>query len=569
METESKGVEMIVDSEDPLKITTTAAAAANDNDNDVDEGKDCNDPGTLSAESLEKSKPPDVMSKVIGRPYAPLVPPGLIYWVELFCITIQAIGLSFFCLGYLNVVFWIPELIFTMGDNEGFPEDPSTTTFLAGNPAWIGIGAFTGLVVGIAKAYVFRFDTYQGFLEDLMELGGDDDDGVSSLGGWSWVGVPVTCLLSLMGGASLGPESGLGSACTSLSVLYAKYVVDPCCSWARKRCCNRRSNSNSNATTASLENGEDNSEENRSLGKEQAERIQRRKLIVLCGLVSAFSTILPTPAAAIMLCVELPGFEALPVKHGLPFVRTVTQLVVAGTMAFFFFDWFYGDTFLPVEPIIPGFLHEYQSSDIPLAMAIGCVGALLAVGYFVFGGIVKRVAGTSKAALDARFGEKHRILLLCILGGISFGLLGYIFPLTLGDGSAQIGAIISERSGRNISTPVLVSSCFAKMLAFWISQEFGFVGGLFYPILLVSSIGGRVIVNEFGTPWAMTMACSLVAIPSAFTPMPFALLVLATSLFNMSSRSSVPVLVTVVTANVLFTGIGIPQAMLRLAKPKQ
>ena len=554
MVTDSNGVELVVDSEDPLKATATAAAN-DDDDNNVNEGKD---PGSPPAAESSKETP-DIMSQVIGPSYAPLMPP-CIYWVELFCITIQAIGLSFFCLGYLNVVFWIPELIFTMNDNEGFPEDPSTTTFLSGNPAWIGIGALTGLLVGIAKAYVFRFDTYAGFLEDLMELGGDDDD--KSIG-WGWIGVPITCLLSLMGGASLGPESGLGSACTSLSVLYAKYVVDPCCSWAQQRCCHRNNDNNSTA----LENGGDNSEENNALSKE--ERIKRRKLIVLCGLVSAFSTILPTPASAIIMCVELPGFEALSVKHGLPFVRTITQSVVAGTFSFFFFDWFFGDTFLPTENIIPGFLHEYQNSDIPLAIAIGCVGALLTVGYFIFGGIVKKIVGVSKVALDARFGETYRILVLCILGGTLFGLLGYIFPLTLGDGSAQIGAIISERSGRNISTAVLVASCFAKMLAFWISQEFGFVGGLFYPILLVSSMAGRVIVNEFGTPWAMTLACALVAVPSAFTPMPLASLVLATSLFNMSSRSSVPVLVTVVTAHVLFAGIGIPQAMLRLAKPKQ
>jgi len=36
--------------------------------------------------------------------------------------------------------------------------------------------------------------------------------------------VTITCLVSLMGMASAGPESGLGAACTGLSIVYARGV---------------------------------------------------------------------------------------------------------------------------------------------------------------------------------------------------------------------------------------------------------------------------------------------------------------------------------------------------------
>jgi hypothetical protein len=65
---------------------------------------------------------------------------------------------------------------------------------------------------------------------------------------------------------------------------------------------------------------------------------------------------------------------------------------------------------------------------------------------------------------------------------------------------------------------VLIASSFAKMLTYWISEETGMVGGLFYPMLLIGSMCGRVIVNEFGTSWATTLACSLVALPAAICP---------------------------------------------------
>jgi len=163
------------------------------------------------------------------------------------------------------------------------------------------IGAATGLVVGIVKAFVFQFDTYDGFIEDLLELG----EGTMP---WDSAKVTLTCLLSLAGGASLGPESGLGSACCGLSVLYVRFIVNPCCRWAKTKFNNKNSDNNN----------DDDDESSTSAAPDVAEEEKRRsKLVVLCGMVAAFATILPTPVSAILLCIELPGFDVLVDRHGL------------------------------------------------------------------------------------------------------------------------------------------------------------------------------------------------------------------------------------------------------------
>lgn len=293
----------------------------------------------------------------------------------------------------------------------------------------------------------------------------------------------------------------------------------------------------------------------------------RSKLIVLSGMTAAFSTILPTPATAILLCIELPGFETLSKKHGLLYMKTIAQLTISGTLSYWIFDRWYGNTYLPSVPNIPGYIPKFESYDTPLAAGIGLMGSILALSYLLIAGIVKACTSKAKAFLDEKLNSKIRIVIISTIGGTLFGTLGYIFPLTLGDGSYQLGTIFGT-AGSNISTSVLIASSFAKMLTYWISEETGMVGGLFYPMLLIGSMCGRVIVNEFGTSWATTLACSLVALPAAICPGPLTLMILGISTFNLSSRGGIPVLVCTVTAHVLFVGLGIPQKLMSKAPKK-
>jgi len=124
-----------------------------------------------------------------------------------------------------------------------------------------------------------------------------------------------------------------------------------------------------------------------------------------------------------------------------------------------------------------------------------------------------------------------------------------------------------EKDSTKIPTAVLVSSGLTKLVTFSISNELSFGGGMYFPLLLVSGITGHVIINELDVQWPTTMSCGVVALPVAILPAPFTMIILAISMFNLSSRSG-STLVCVVTAHVLFIGLGIPHKHMSLAGKK-
>eukprot|EP00567_Pseudictyota_dubia_P011585 CAMPEP_0197447012 /NCGR_PEP_ID=MMETSP1175-20131217/11771_1 /TAXON_ID=1003142 /ORGANISM="Triceratium dubium, Strain CCMP147" /LENGTH=558 /DNA_ID=CAMNT_0042978193 /DNA_START=155 /DNA_END=1831 /DNA_ORIENTATION=+ len=489
---------------------------------------------------------PPYLLALLGTSYASPLPPAT-YWIETLGIAAQSALLGLFSLGFLNAIYEVPKLWLTMGGDSSYPDDPSTTAFLAGNPWWVGIGALTGLIVGILKGYVFKFDTYTTFMEELLSL--------ETEGPREAVGVTLTCLISVLGGASLGPESGLGSACTAMSAVWARGV-----NWVCGQCCGRRKDDTDDADDAERRR-------QRALQQKEDDKV-RSKLFILSGMVAAFSTILPSPASAILLCIEVPSFERLSKEHNLPYIKTVSQLTVSGLVSYLVFEHFKGQTYIPPVKEIPGFVHEYTNTDLLLALGFGTMGAALGLCYFVIAGLTKALVRVLRTKLEDRFGKKLRIVVLCLLGGTIYGALGYIFPLTLGSGEFQFPALLGYRN--SISTPVLVASTFAKMLTFHVSNESGLVGGLFLPLLIMSTFLTRVFVNELGAAWAPSMACGFVALAAAFVPAPLTLVVCALSQFNLGSRGSITLLVCVVTAHVLFVGSGLLGGLLdRAAKRRR
>lgn len=58
-------------------------------------------------DDANKEDNPTMMEELMGAPYASPLPP-FSFWVETACIAVQSIVLSFFSLGYLNVVYEVP-----------------------------------------------------------------------------------------------------------------------------------------------------------------------------------------------------------------------------------------------------------------------------------------------------------------------------------------------------------------------------------------------------------------------------------------------------------------------------
>ena len=222
--------------------------------------------------------PAAVLLHTIGPAYASPSCPTAIFWVETIGIILLG-ALTALCSLVYNNIFYVVSDKWMTNDPE------KLAVFFGGEPYWIAIGAGTGIVVGILKAYVFKFDTYKGFIEVVQDLDVDVKESIS---------MAIVGLVSLMGGASLGPESGLAG----VGGLLGKLAVKP-----MKALCRRVTG------TAADEDVSD-------------DETKRRKLLILSTLVSAFATMLPTPATSVVFCVELMGMATF-LLQGLIYTKTV------------------------------------------------------------------------------------------------------------------------------------------------------------------------------------------------------------------------------------------------------
>lgn len=119
--------------------------------------------------------------------------------------------------------------------------------------------------------------------------------------------------------------------------------------------------------------------------------------------------------------------------------------------------------------------------------------------------------------------------------------------------------------GAQMESSVLVVSSYAKMLTYWVSAEYGFVGGIFHPILMISLLFGRMIINETTVNETLGTALSFILLAAAFTPLPFSMYLLDLGLFNLKSSDQVSIFLAIIIAHLMTTGVGFPQKFLSAA----
>jgi H+/Cl- antiporter ClcA len=197
----------------------------------------------------------------------------------------------------------------------------------------------------------------------------------------------------------------------------------------------------------------------------------------------------------------------------------------------------------------------------------GIMGAALAAVYLVLAGLTRTVVGRAKSWLDARIGHWPRVVVLTTTGGAAVGALGWAMPLTLTDGAGQLNAVLF-RSGQ-VGTSVLAASCFSKALAYHIVAECGFHGGLFLPMLAMSSMLGGVFINVTGVNPTVARSCAMIALGCALVPSPFAMAVLSMSALMDGPQGLVPIFATACTSYMLCLGVGWPQKLMELSAKRQ
>ena len=281
---------------------------------------------------------------------------------------------------------------------------------------------------------------------------------------------------------------------------------------------------------------------------------RRQKTIILAGMSAGFTGFLPSPLLAVMMTWELgipPAFWGMNQVHAL---TLFTMASVPAAAVFFALE--KTTIYDPLNLAIPDSL-SYQPSKWEFAVGIlfGVMGACLAICYYLICNLVKLCFKSPKAWAKRCLGTTMSQIVINTFGGVCYGILGYLFPLTVGDGAFQLQGVIS--SGEQIGSSILAASCFVNILTYWICMETGFVGGIFTPMLVIGNMLGGVFANVTNVNGAVAISCSFISLASAVIPAPLFLVLFASSLFGLGARGLIPITTCAFTSHLLIEGTGL------------
>jgi H+/Cl- antiporter ClcA len=245
--------------------------------------------------------------------------------------------------------------------------------WFSGHWWWVAVTAATGVVVGLLRRLTRVPEKVPGLFEDLQA----EDFDLALL-----PGTVAVSAVSLIGGASVGPEKVLASMGAGAG------------SWMARR---------------------------RRLGKEDSQ------VNTLAGIAGVFGGLFSSPIIVVMLILEIarPG--------GQRFSKTLATNIVAASVSFGIYFAIAGAVFLGAYQV-PGYTFEDWQllAGIPLGL-FGAVVASLAAGSTM---VVSRLFGRLKVPA----------LVKSTLGGMIFGVVGVALPLTMFSGGDQLNSVLKGAS---------------------------------------------------------------------------------------------------------------------------
>jgi H+/Cl- antiporter ClcA len=355
---------------------------------------------------------------------------------------------------------------------------------------WVAVAAAAGVAVGLLRRLTRLPEQTPGLFDDL-QTGHVDPHLVP--------GVVLVSAVSLIGGASLGPEKALGTMGGGVG------------SWIARR---------------------------RTLGTEDS------KVNTMAGFAGAYGGLFSSTVIVVMLILEVarPG--------GQRFTKALAAEIVASSVSFGIYFAIAGSVFLDYYKV-----PQYQFHDWQLLAGI-LLGLFAAVVTTMLGGFVmlaSRLFGRLKVPSIAK----------SVLGGVMFGIVGVVLPLSMFSGSDELSSVLKD--ARTLGLGLIIAVLIAKMLTFAVSQESGFVGGPIFPSLFIGGTAG-VLVHQVipGVPLGLAFTCLLAAVPGALELAPFSMVLMAAFLTQVGVLQTAPILIAVVTAFLTVEGV-----KYRLARRKQ
>ena len=284
------------------------------------------------------------------------------FWVIMRYAALFGVVLAFVGLAYLGLIKGGTDLWFTLPKNPGWFD---------GSLWWVAVTAGAGVLVGVLRRAFHLPVKMPGVVEELRAQHVEPS---------SVPGAVAVSLVSLAGGASLGPEAGLGMMGGGLGT------------WLSER---------------------------RKLSEDVA------ATNTLSGMSAAYGGLLASPIMATILVLELARPKAARFSNGL------VASLLASSVAFAVYFPIAGSTFVGLFALPPYKYADWQLlAAVPLGLVAGALGLTTALA---LGLLTKLFAPLAK-----------RTILRALIGGAAFGLVGVALPLTLFTGTDQLPTVIHD-----------------------------------------------------------------------------------------------------------------------------
>jgi H+/Cl- antiporter ClcA len=255
------------------------------------------------------------------------------------------------------------------------------------------------------------------------------------------------------------------------------------------------------------------------------------RVLTFCGMSAALGAFFGAPLGGALFALELPH------RRGLEYYEALIPAVLSAILSFFVFRFYTGLT-------IGGMYHFAAIPQLTLmnlgeGALLGILGAVTAVIFVV----VFRSIGYLSEHIA------HHVILLATLGGLSIGLIAYLFPQTLFFGEKEISTIVE--TGSTFGITMLLAIAAAKMLAVSCTLHSGFRGGFIFPLFYIGAAVGLAIA--LAVPQihpTIGMICMMAAVNVAITKTPISTTVILSVL---SDTAMVPVIVIASFVSFLLT----------------
>ncbi len=246
---------------------------------------------------------------------------------------------------------------------------------------------------------------------------------------------------------------------------------------------------------------------------------EKSRIMTLSGISAAFGGFLLQPLTGAFMSMEFTGSLGYPIYANL-IAAMISGLI--GALVMFNITAIIPNMALPF-PEYAGF----QWTHLMYGVVFGLVGLVMA---FLFKIIFQSVTRLVKP-LD------RYPLLKPVVGGLIFGIVGALLPLTLHSGEAELETILVE--GAEIGAAMLLLLAVVKLFTLSVCLGSGFPGGFVFPLLFSAGSLGYAIHLIFPfIPLSVAIVGTMAGMGGAVMRMPFTVIIL---MFTLSNPDLMPV----------------------------